>query len=114
MKANFWTAAFLIATALGLQVILFQQQQIHTLKQDLYLTQKAKEIEQDQSQDLMYQLVQSKLENSSLATKSYVAGVVESVSKPDRYFEIWHAGYDRGTQVQLDATKSIYTDAEKQ
>jgi hypothetical protein len=111
MKDNFWAMALLITVALGLQVMFFQYQQIDSLKQDLALTQKAKEIEQDQSQDLMYQLTQAKLENESLATKYFVAGVVEAVSKPDRYAEIWHAGYDRGTAVQADAEllKSIYT-----
>ena len=111
MKDNFWAMTLLVTVALGLQVMLFQHQQIDSLKQDLALTQKAKEIEQDQSQDLMYQLTQAKLEDKSLATKYFVAGVVEAVSKPDRYAEIWHAGYDRGTAVQVDSEllKSIYT-----
>ena len=111
MKDNFWAMALLIAVSLGLQVILFQYQQIDSLRQDLAIMQKAKEIEQDQSLDLMYQLTQAKLENSSLATKYFVAGVVEAVSKPDRYSEIWHSGYDRGTAVQMDAEllKSLYT-----
>jgi hypothetical protein len=54
MKDNFWAMALLITVALSLQVMFFQYQQIDSLKQDLALTQKAKEIEQDQSQDLMY------------------------------------------------------------
>jgi hypothetical protein len=111
MKYNPWATALMITVALGLQVILFQHQQISSLRDDLRLSQRAKDIETDQSIDLMHQLTQAKLENSTLATKYFVAGVVEAVSKPDRYAEVWHAGYDRGTAVQQDADllKSMYT-----
>lgn len=99
MKNNLTIAA--IATlALLLQVILFQHQRISSLNQELRITQKAKEIEQDQSQELMFQLSQSKMENSAMATKYFVAGVVEAVTKPEHYSEIWHAGYDRGAATQ--------------
>lgn len=108
MKNNLWAMALMITIALSLQVILFQYQQISTLREDLRLSQKSKDIEADQSRDLMNQLTQAKLENSALATRFFVSGVVEAVANPDRYSEIWHAGYDRGTSVQLEA-KSIYT-----
>lgn len=99
MKNN-WAIALIATVALSLQVILFQYQQISSLRQELRITQKAKEIEQDQSQELMFQLSQAKMENSSLSTKYFVAGIVEAVTKPEHYSEIWHAGYDRGAATQ--------------
>lgn len=100
MKNNIWSLILLSTVALGLQVMLFQHQQISSLRQELRIVQKSKEIEQDQSQELMFQLTQAKIENSALATKYYVAGVVDAVNKPDHYSEIWHAGYDRGSASQ--------------
>jgi hypothetical protein len=105
MKNNLWGVAFLFAAALLFQVVVFQQYQINYLKQELKISEKAKEIEEDQTQDLMYQLTQHKIESEALATKYFVAGVVEAISKPDRFSEIWHSGYDRGSSVQQYADK---------
>ena len=115
---NLWQiVAFLFSVVLLLQVVIFQHQQIDSLKQELKLSEKSKEIEEDQSKDLMYQLTQCKIESESLSTKYFVAGIVEAVSKPDRYSEIWHSGYDRGSSVQRYADKlntTTYTNSSDQ
>ena len=40
-----------------------------------------------------------------VGTRNYVSGVVETLSRPEHYEQIWHDGYDRGTEVQIMASK---------
>jgi len=93
----------LILLAAGLffsvQFIIFQFFLIHSLRQQIVFSEKSKQIQTDQIQDLTYQLSQLKTEQQFEATKHFVAGVVEAISNKNYYAEIWHSGYDRGSAV---------------
>lgn len=87
--------------------------QIHThnrtliLEESVKLVEQARKIEHDEVRDLMYMLQDEKGRSESVATTSFVAGVVDTLNRPEYYQEIWHSGYDRGTEVQkyADSTK---------
>lgn len=114
MKSNFFpTIAALAFLVLSMQVNFFQFMKINRLNDELRITQKAKEIETDQSQDLMYQLTQLKAQVEAEGTRQFVAGVVSAVSKPDFYTEIWHSGYDRGVATTQYANNIDLQDAAK-
>lgn len=81
------------------QFIIFQFFLISSLKQQIAFSEKSKQIQTDQIQDLTYQLSQLKTEQQFEATKHFVAGVVEAISNKNYYAEIWHSGYDRGSAV---------------
>lgn len=81
------------------QFIIFQFFLISSLKQQIAFSEKSKQIQTDQIQDLTYQLSQLKTEQQFDATKNFVAGVVEAISNKNYYSEIWHSGYDRGSAV---------------
>jgi hypothetical protein len=96
VKTNPWMVATAAISFLSLQIIIFQLFAINRLHEEIRISEKAKSIENDQSQELMYQLTQMKAEMEAAGTRQFVAGVVEAVSKPDHFTEIWHNGYDRG------------------
>jgi hypothetical protein len=82
-----------------LQIVFHQFYEIKSLKEEVRLAEKSKQIEQDQCRELMYHLSNMKIENESLAIKEFVAGVTASL-KNSRYGEVWHEGYDRGVEVK--------------
>ena len=99
MKNQSWTILSIATLIFAAQIIIFQFIVISRLRDEVRIAEKAKNIETDQSQDLMYQLTQMKAELEAIGTRQFVAGVVTSVTKPDFYTEIWHDGYDRGVNV---------------
>lgn len=99
MKNQSWTMLSIAALIFSLQIIIFQFIVISRLRDEVRIAEKAKNIETDQSQDLMYQLTQMKAELEAIGTRQFVAGVVAYVTKPDFYTQIWHDGYDRGVNV---------------
>lgn len=93
-------SVIVVILVLGSQVVVSQWAEITSLKRELRLAEKAKEIEGDQIRDLLYQLSQFRADADFAGNKQFVLGVVEAVTHPDRYNEVWHAGYDRGTANQ--------------
>lgn len=113
---RYWLFGVLtFAAALGCQIIVAQYIEAQSLRRELRLTERALNIEAAQVADLMYQLQQSRVDQSAAATQNFVTGVVSAVEERDRYNEIWHAGYDRGVAVQqyvnsLDSAQpGVYT-----
>ena len=64
------------------------------------IVSQAKNIESDQVLDLMMQLSSAKSEAAAAGTQHFVSGVMAAIQSPDHYSEIWHNGYDRGTEVE--------------
>lgn len=111
-----WLVGTLVAVfVLGSQVVVSQWAEITSLKRELRLAEKAKAIEADQIRDLLYQLSQARADVEFAGNKQFVLGVVEAITHPDRYKEVWHSGYDRGTANQKyvdespEAAKTAYT-----
>jgi len=109
MKQLPWIIAVCAMTLAG-HVYLDSTQRIEVLKGNVELSEKARSIESDQIRDLMYALQQEQQENSIIEARAFVSGVVDSLKRPDHYQKIWHAGYDRGTEVQMMAEQSQKTE----
>jgi hypothetical protein len=111
---NKWVLSFCASIVILLaQVIVTQWTWIEHLKQQVELVNQAKNIESDQVRDLMMQLSSAKSDASAAGTQHFVSGVMAAIQSPDHYSEIWHAGYDRGSDVEnyiatLDKGK-VYT-----
>lgn len=106
MKALPWIIS-VICVASGIHSYIFHQNQIELLKQTVILSEKARSIESDQVRDLMYALQTQQSEQETTATQNYVAGIVESLKRTEHYEQIWHDGYERGTEVQIYAQENM-------
>lgn len=104
---NFWT----IATILCSQVIFGMYLDNSRLRWRLELSEKAKSITEDQVEELMYDLYTLRIEKESLASKSYIAGIVDSIKEKDNYSAIWHDGYNRGGMVAEYASEIIKSES---
>jgi len=114
MNVNKWilSACFCVLFVLS-QVIVTQWAWINHLRRQVDIFNQANRIEENMVQDIMMQLTNAKYENSTVGSQQFVAGVLAAIQDPDRYNEIWHAGYERGTDVQRYDSKfkkeSAYT-----
>ena len=75
--------------------------EIKRLEQVVQLSDKARQIESETIRDLMHANRRIGEQNEAEKNAAYVSGVVATINKPDHYNAIWHAGYDRGTEVQI-------------
>lgn len=99
MSKNYWGFAFAIATFFLFQIVIYQHYKIELLSSEIKIVERSKQIEQDQSRELMYHLNNLKTENESIGIKQFVAGVTLAMKDPDVQ-KIWHEGYDRGVEVK--------------
>lgn len=90
-----------IITIICIGAYFYQQNYIEILKENLLITNQARKIDADQIRDLLFANQQLCAENESIATRSYVSGVVSVINNKEHFEEIWHDGYDRGTEVQM-------------
>jgi hypothetical protein len=113
---NVWVIGSLIAFGAMAQIIFLQAYRINTLYSELEIVSRAKDVESDQSAELMYQLTQLRNQQEIDGMKQYVAGVVQAVNNPKHINEVWHAGYDRGAAVQRDtdsySQQKVHTSAD--
>ena len=106
VNLNPWIMALALSIVVcAAQVIISQSAEIASLHRELRLASQAQSLSISQAQELYYELTQATLAAETIGTRQYVAGVVDTVDKPDRYTEIWHSGYDRGCAVQSYADK---------
>lgn len=84
--------------------ILYSQTKISALQNNIDLANTALSIEEESVRDLIYANTLLAQEKESIAAKSYVSGIVNSIKSEDHdhYNKIWHDGYDRGSEVQLE------------
>ena len=106
-----------IANALLICGLVFvgQHNQINSLRGEVRAYQQMQKISDDQMSELQYLLMAQRVDLEAERTRSYVSGVVDSVTRPDHANEIWHAGYDRGQAVQeyadqVSQTTTRYTE----
>lgn len=111
MKALPWFVIVCAITLVG-HVYIASSNQTNRMKQELELSEKARRIESDQVRDLMFVLQEKQNDAQNVASRNFVAGAIDAMQRKDHYDKIWHAGYDRGTEVQrlADATKPPYPD----
>ncbi len=102
-----WVIFAIIALIFG-QVLYYQNNQISVLKEIVKLNEKSEKIDQDQIRDLIYFSQEEQNKNEEIATRNYVAGVIDCINRRDYYTEIWHEGFDRGMQ-----NKRLIEEAEK-
>ena len=71
-------------------------------RQQVVFLEQARKIDNDQVQDLMYQLQVLGRGAEGDKTRAYLAGFTDAQNKPD-LSAIWHSGYDRGTAVAQES-----------
>jgi hypothetical protein len=71
------------------------------LEQIVQLSDKARQIEAETIRDLMHANRRLGEQHEAEKNAAYVSGVVSTIQQPDHASAIWHAGYDRGTEVQI-------------
>lgn len=115
IKENVWLLVCLcVSTLFGIYYIT-SQSEIRMLEQRVELGNKACEIADNQIRDLMYENQKVAQEKESSKTISYVAGAIDaSVQRPDYYREIWHRGYDQGSEVKQELAESEEKQLEKE
>jgi hypothetical protein len=96
----FVVGGFFVMFGLAMQIFVAQLVEIMSLRRELRIAQQACHIETQQSEDLAQQLSQLKAENLAIGTRQYIAGVIDTFSRPEKYSAIWHNGYDRGMATQ--------------
>lgn len=75
------------------------------LRRELRLSEKNKEISNDQIEDLMYTVSKLESEKNSISTQYFIAGVLDTLKNKDHYNEVWHDGYNRGENVSRFASE---------
>lgn len=113
--ALFFTLANLLIVAAF--AFMWQHNENTTLRSEVRLYQQMQKLSDDQISELQYLLTSQRLDLEAERTRSYVSGVVDTVTRPERANEIWHAGYDRGQSVQqyadqTERTSARYTESE--
>lgn len=83
------------------------------LEQLVELSDKARQIESETFRDLMHANQRLGEQNEAEKNAAYVSGVVATINNPDHTTAIWHAGYDRGTEVQILAQSSAMPEKER-
>lgn len=102
-----WVIFAIIVLIFG-QILYYQNNQISVLREIVKLNEKSEKIDQDQIRDLIYTYQEEQNKNEEIATRNYVAGVVDCINRRDYYTEIWHEGFDSGMQ-----NKRLIEEAEK-
>lgn len=103
MKENL-TISALICT-IFLHYLIYSENRIEMLKQNVTLSETARRIESEAVRDLIHTNQMLVQEKEAIGVKSYVAGV--TASQQDKHYEkVWHEGYDRGSEVQMLVDKS--------
>lgn len=92
----------------SVQLLVLQQFRVNSLHEQLSLTEKAKEIQDDQVNELTYQIYRLQTETQQAETRQFISGVVSTIKNDPRenYSGIWHDGYNRGLEQQKEV---VYT-----
>lgn len=102
---NAWMIVCAIVTIFTVQIATAMFFEISSLKRELRISEKAKQISDDQINELMYMVSNLRNEKDSISTQQFVAGVVDSIRNKDNYNAIWHDGYNRGSNVAAYTTQ---------
>ncbi len=95
-----WLAAVLFA-ALGL----YQTWRIDCLQFETRMLRDAARIDASQIRELMWLTDNANRSVEGEKTRAFLAGVTQAQLDPE-FREVWHSGYDRGTQVAAESQKS--------
>ncbi len=117
----FWCfVAGVVVSGFMFQILVAQYIENRSLNRELRVANQALQIEAAQTADMMYQLQRLQTERDVVATQNFVAGATAVIDSRNRYSEVWHAGYDRGSAVQQYAnslepqTATQYTGSDKE
>lgn len=103
---NKWLVSICVSVVIILvQIITTQYSIISSMRAELDFAKASSRLSSDQISDMMYELskIRSQVENTG--TQQFVAGVAAAIERRDEFTSIWHAGYDRGVEVQQYADK---------
>lgn len=106
MKSVTYFLLIAVGTLAG-HYYIYTEGRINRLQSMLNIVEQKDKINNDQVVELMNKLREFQTEKEATKSASYVAGVLDMLSRPDHYNAIWHNGYDRGTDVQQQMAKVI-------
>lgn len=106
MKALPWIIA-VCSLALAGHSWIHLQAKTESLKETVSLIDQARKIDNDQIRDLMHELRATHQITEAEKTRYFVLGALDHMHQPEHYSEIWHDGYNRGTEVQKMANEAI-------
>jgi hypothetical protein len=99
-KYKGWFVVTLCGLLVAMQVIVSQHMELARYRAEQRVSDTAAKLGSEQIRDLMYELQQARTAEESEKTRWFVAGAVAASENPEHYREVWHAGYDRGQEVQ--------------
>lgn len=70
-------------------------------------------IQDDQIRDLIADLENATLKSEAYRSEGYISGVIDSINRKPEFQQIWHRGYDRGVETQMEVEKFSRENAEK-
>jgi hypothetical protein len=113
MKVNISPWIITIATVvICSQIITSQYTEIVSLRREIRLSETARNLSDDQIQELMYITMRLNSEKESSNTQQYVLGAVEAAKNPEKFNQIWHDGYNRGIATIQYAKETLPADSE--
>lgn len=106
MKKNAgWTISAVLAV-----IALWQTWRVEQLQFENKLATQANRIDESQIRELMFLVDSAKRDVESEKTRAYLAGFTQAQIQPNMS-DIWHAGYDRGTQVAAEGARlEVYSE----
>ena len=107
--AIFGGMLLIMFVGLMLQIVVAQSIENTSLKREIRILQKSNDIDHAQLSEVLYNLQRLQIEKEFAANRSYIEGVVATISSDERkevYTQLWHNGYDRGTTNQQYLTQS--------
>ena len=75
------------------------------LRQALDISDQKYDIANDQIRDLMYSIRATSNESGAEKQAGYIAGILDGINREDHHLAIWHDGYNRGNDVQVEMAK---------
>jgi hypothetical protein len=101
MKISGLSIACLITAFFSAQVSLVLFFENLSLRKEIRISQKAKELTDDQIDELTSAISSLRIEKEAISTRQFIAGLIESFDKDKKDYlnALWHDGYDRGSSV---------------
>ena len=99
-------ASVAIAT-LALHFGIYAFTKADSLQMQLNIAQQKEKIDNDQIRDLLYQTKDQEREKDSAKAQGYLAGIMEGIIRKDYWSQVWHEGYNRGSEVREQIAESF-------
>jgi len=101
---------FIVCTAiltLAAHYCFYIYQKTDQLEMQLRLASQKERIDNDQIRDLIYDKIDLVREKDSMKAQGYVAGLLDGIKRENYWNEVWHDGYNRGSEIRQQIAESF-------